>query len=285
MDEFGIFYVATGQKYLDEAINSFQSLRVKNQNIPVKLYTDIANLDHANNFFENTETIEQPGFNFHDKINPFINPPFKFNLFLDTDTYVCDDILEIAEILKFYEFGLTYAPGRIQYRIDKIPDHFPEFNTGFIAFARNQNTIKVFKQWKHIYDYQIKEKKQVPHDQPAFREALYNSKLPIYVLPNEYNFRINSPNFAGKNMNVKILHGRVKDYKMVESIVNNNHDKARIFIHDLYFFSKDTFCSMNPYQNKSKFFKVIISINQIYYKLKRNLGFFRTNEIPKRKGN
>lgn len=285
MNETGIFYVATGKKYMEEAIQSYQSLRRINASIPVKLYTDKSNLKRAKLIFNDIDIIENPGYDFKDKITPFINPPFIFNLFLDTDTYLCDDISDIFEILKYYQFGLIHAPGRIQYTIDSIPDYFPEFNTGFIAFANNQNTINVFKMWKQIYQNQIENKLPVPHDQPAFREALFSSKLSVYVLPNEYNFRINSPNFAGSNMPVKILHGRVKDFKKVEAIVNKNTEVARIFIHDLYFLSKKTFYSLNPYQNKGILFKFIISINQLYQKSKRNLGFSKTHEVSKRKGN
>ena len=285
MSEFGVFYVATGKKYLDEAIISHKSLKENNKDIHVKLYTDKSNSEFAKKFFTDIEIIENPKFNFQDKIYPFFNPPYRFNLFLDTDTYICADIKEVFEVLRYYQFGLIHAPGRIQYNNHMLPDYFPEFNTGFMAFKKNKMTDSVFKEWERLYSYQLQKKIPVPHDQPAFREALYQSKLSVFIFPNEYNFRINTPNFAGKNMKVKVLHGRVKDFKNVEDIVNKNFSNARIFIHDLYFLSKHSFCSLNPFQNKSLIYNFILLVNQAYQRIVRNLGLSKTNEISKRKGN
>jgi hypothetical protein len=285
MNEVGIFYVATGKKYLEEAIISHNSLKENNKDIPVKLYTDKSNSEFARKFFTDIEIIDNPKFNFQDKIYPFFNPPYNCNLFLDTDTYICSSITDIFEVLRYYQFGLIHAPGRIQYNNHMLPDYFPEFNTGFIAFNRNKMTSGVFKEWERIYRYQLQNQIPVPHDQPAFREALFQSKLSVFVFPNEYNFRINSPNFAGKNMKVKVLHGRVKDFKKVEDILNRNFGNARIFIHDLYFLSKRSFCSLNPFQNKSLIYNFILLLNQTYQKTVRNLGLSKTNEISKRKGN
>ena len=285
MNEVGVFYVATGKKYLEEAIISYNSLKENNKDIPVKLYTDKSNSEFAGKFFTDIEIIDNPRFNFQDKIYPFFNPPYNCNLFLDTDTYICSGITDVFEVLRYYQFGLIHAPGRIQYNNHLLPDYFPEFNTGFIAFNRNKMTSGLFKEWERIYRYHLQNKIPVPHDQPAFREALFHSKISVFVFPNEYNFRINSPNFAGKNMKVKVLHGRVKDFKKVEDILNRNFANARIFIHDLYFLSKRSFCSLNPFQNKSLIYNFILLLNQTYQKTVRNLGLSKTNEISKRKGN
>ena len=105
-------------------------------------------------------------------INACEEPGFDEFLFLDTDTVIMD-------------VAVAHAPDRtIGEKINSIPDCFPEFNTGVIVFKKT--CLAVFEQALHLY---LSEFIKHPHDQGAFRKAIYFSKLRIATLPPEYNHR------------------------------------------------------------------------------------------------
>ena len=66
-----------------------------------------------------------------------------------------------------------------------------------------------------------------PHDQPAFREALYYSKLRVATLTPEYNCRFIMPGYVDKE--VKILHGKHTDLPEIAKKINS-YKKKRIFM-------------------------------------------------------
>ncbi len=280
----GIIYVATGNKYLQEASVSYISLKAVS-NLPCVLYTDEQNENIAKTIFPCVKVIEKPAYNFIDKIAPLINSPFEESLFVDTDTYFIEDISDVFEILNVYDLAASHCLGRIQYHLPKCPEYLPEYNTGIFFFKRTKVTTAFFQSWLDIYKHQLKDKLKVPHDQPAFRQAVYNNQLKIYTLPNEFNFRTESPNVIGRNYTVKVIHGRHTNYEAVSKLINQSPEHARIFMHDLIFLSRKNFGVFNTHQANTSLFGIIIFITRTIHKILIRLNLVKTGSFLKRKGN
>ncbi len=279
----GYVYVATGRNFVKEAIISYQSLKRLKNTFPVILYTDKQNINFAKSVFDQVLLIEKPQYNFIDKIEPLITTPFDRSIFIDTDTYFASDISGLFNLLDAYEFMACFAPGREQMDYGgKIPSYFPEFNTGLIGFKKCELTLSVLTNWKSIYSRQLKQKKP-PHDQPAFREALFNSKATIFCLPSEYNFRIEHPNIKWGNSTVKVIHGRHDDFQSLEALLNKRKKSLQVYFHEARFLSSNSLLFFRLKQNGSLFFRCFLRFYGLLSKIKHRFG--RNTKPKKIKGN
>jgi hypothetical protein len=156
--------------------------------------------------------------------------PYDYTLFLDTDTYVCEDLTDLFAVLEMFDIAVAHAPYRAVYQVAGVPDSFPEFNAGVVLFKKSPKIMTMFSEWRNLYERDSKKELQWLHplgktmfkgyinDQPTFREALYLSNLRIATLTSEYNCRFNFPGFV--HHKVKILHGRHKDLQTIERAIN-----------------------------------------------------------------
>lgn len=209
--EKGVIYVVSGdrQKYVEEVNVSIESLLNKNPELPVCVFVSDLKLS----IDERAEKIliKKPTFSFFDKIYAIKNSPFEFTLFLDTDTFVCEEIIDIFEMLNSFDVCLAidpsawksyHSPGySLKY---KVPETFPEFNTGVFAFRANKNVFDLIGMWELLY-----QENRTSLDQPTFRIALYKSNVRICPLIPEYNLRINSGPVCVQ-IAPKIFHARIK---------------------------------------------------------------------------
>ena len=176
--------------------------------------------------FSHPILIDKPQGSFADKIAPLVQTPFAETIFLDTDTYLCQAVPELFEILKHYDIALAHAPMRQTGPVD-VPATFPEFNSGVIAYRMNERTRSLLENWGRFYEEQVARTGQID-DQPALRRALWHSDAKIAVLPPEYNFRFVLPAFAGRGK-VKILHGRHHNLPELEKLINRS-GSPRVFL-------------------------------------------------------
>ncbi len=230
MEPRGVVYIATGQKFVDEALISARSVRKKMAALSIALFTDLEHLvadppDPVNAVFLMRDVRKSC----LDKMYPLLDTPFERTLFLDTDTYVCDRVDELFEILDHYDIAIAHPPYRVQYHIDGIPECFPEPNTGVIAFRRSPEALQAIGQWPVEYERQQASEPKPHHDQHSLRAALYRSEARVLILPHEYNFRNIGPNFAGKGSKVKIIHGRHASFERLEKRLNSSLD-YRVFL-------------------------------------------------------
>jgi hypothetical protein len=198
----GILYIATGRKFLEEARQSAARVKELMPEVPVALASDIA---PEGNLFLHHIAVTNPSGTFADKIGPLAQTPFEETLFLDTDTYLCEPVSELFELLGRCDIAMAHAPMRHTATVP-VPPSFPECNSGVIVYRRNEKTKQLSEAWEKAYAKQLAATGQ-PDDQPALREALWHSEARLAVLPPEYNFRFVLPAFAGRGP-VKILHGR-----------------------------------------------------------------------------
>jgi hypothetical protein len=210
---FAFVYVATGTRYVAEAVRSAVSCRVHMPNRKILLLTP-DEVDH-----EVFDVVISFGRDIGDpfllKIAGIAAAGVERFVFLDTDTYLLDDISELDELLDRFDIAAAHAPVRLQSNLwpqareflEGIPICFPEYNTGVIALRNSPRMRAMFAGWKA--DYLVHTRSAQPprtQDQASFRSAVYRSELRIATLPPEYNCRFNYPvSVCGK---VKLLHGR-----------------------------------------------------------------------------
>ena len=225
----GVVYIASGQKFIDEACNSAASLKGVMPNMPLTIFCNDGSVS-ASAHFENVIPINGARFGFIDRIINISSSPYDYTLFLDTDTYVCEDLTDLFALMETFDIAVAHAPYRAVYQVAGVPDSFPEFNAGVILFKKSPKIRTMFSEWRNLYERDSKKELQWLHpsaktmfkgyinDQPTFREALYHSNLRIATLPSEYNCRFILPGFV--HHKGKILHGRHKDLQAIESAIN-----------------------------------------------------------------
>lgn len=218
----GVVYIAMGQKYIQEAYYSVESLKV-NTDIAVTIFT---NRNIHNELFDNVIFIEKTNLSFIDKPFYMYRSPYENTLFLDTDTYIMSDISELFLLLENFDIVAAHEPNRFGAKITEIPKSFIELNTGVILFNKSPKMKDFFQDWLALYQQNL----TWMNDQPAFRLALYKSKLRLATLPPEYNCRFNSP--VRINGRVHILHGRHPNLPAVAQEINS-HMGERVFISGL----------------------------------------------------
>lgn len=230
MESRGIIYVATGRKFVDEALISIHSAKKHMPDLPVTLFTDIqefvssppAGVDTVLHLSEVTKSCR-------DKIKPLADSPYDKTLFLDTDTYLCEPVYDLFEMLDQFDIALAQAPDRYQYDLPDLPDCFTELNSGVIVFRKNRQVLDLLDRWEDTFFCMLDQDAGSYRDQHSLRDALYRSTVRFFVLPTEYNFRTICPNFAGKHCAVKIIHGRHANMEKVAARLNYSQE-ARVFL-------------------------------------------------------
>lgn len=278
----GLLYVATGKQYVVEAIESYKSILELHPDYKAVLYTDSSNEALAKAQFQNVEIIEQPVFNFLDKIEPMLNSPFEKTLFIDTDTYLNESIDQVWQILDDYDIAITFDNGRINDHVEGVPDWFCEFSTGVILYNKSPKILKMIEQWQKHY-IEMHRSSGLTFDQPSFRKSLWEVKPSFFLLPQEYNFSTYSNNITANNYPVKIFHCR---YRNIEDAINYlNSKKPTLYINDFRFLELGTLKSFNYSQSRGFLFKVFMASFNFFYRITYRLGISKNMKFQKRKGN
>ncbi|MDB4927018.1 hypothetical protein [Mucilaginibacter sp.] len=215
----GVLYIATGEKYVAEAIQSAISCREHNS-YPIALITDSAAHVLPEALFD-IVIIQRANFNYKDKLL-IRHSPFEQTVFLDTDTYVADKLDDLFKILDYREFAIHQADEGYEYQMPDVSNAMPEFNTGVIAYKLTSAVKNLIDAWEISFNTNP----QVVTDQYHLRKTLYDSDVKFAVFSSAYNFIIYYPNFVIQT--VKILHGRpFSALKKVANDVNAiRHDNA-----------------------------------------------------------
>jgi len=200
----GFVYVATGAGYLAEARRSAASVRQLHRDAPICLITDQPAAP------DGVFTIVQAprGPVEHKPVDKLlaVEAPFERCVFLDTDTLARDDLSGLFEMLDQFDVAAHQDLKRgWHYVLPDVPAVFSEFNTGVLAFRRSPEVEEFFRAWRAEY-VNLHAQLGLVNDQPAFRRALYHSRLRVAPLPSEYHFLGNSPNSL--LWKVRLVHAR-----------------------------------------------------------------------------
>jgi hypothetical protein len=232
----GVIYVVYGEDYFKEAINSALSLKVKNE-ISVVCFCD-KEYTISSDVFDQIIVFPKKMERRNHKIQAILDSPFARTLYIDTDTFVCDDITPAFQILDRFDIAIAHAgvrfgrsPSSSTKQTQEVPQAFVEFNGGVLFYRKNEITRATFQNWMDRYNTTSKKL-----DQPTLREAMYYSEARIYVLPPEYNLTFAGPVFLeGK---ARIIHGRygrenrVMPYSKYQKIGDKLNSKSgrRVFV-------------------------------------------------------
>jgi hypothetical protein len=206
-----------GGVYLEEAVASAKSFRQYIQNAEFVLYTNRADFRH--DVFDLVKVCEftvPPALAKRNHKNgqmlvkqtAMIESRAARNLVLGSDTMaVHENVQGIFDLLERFDIAAAHAPTRVLRPIPRVPRAFPEFNCDVILFRGSWRVRRVLRRWRRLYSSDAIEH---PHDQGAFRYALYRSSLRVATLPFEYNDRLGkfgvqaSPTERAKNPSVII---------------------------------------------------------------------------------
>lgn len=210
----GIVFVATGDKYVKEAENAARSVKKNMPDIPITLFSNTNSEEAA---FDEVVSLKNPSFNFEDKIQGIRRSPYEKSLFLDTDTYVISELSGGFDLLKHFDVAVAHAPVRSKVELEKVPESYPDFNTGVIFFSKNDDVKEALDLWLDLYK-KFTSNGISDSDQPPFRKSLYLSSLEIATLTPEYNLRYEFTQFVSSD--VKIIHGRYLSPGKIASSIN-----------------------------------------------------------------
>jgi len=218
---FGFFYYAIGRKYVVEACNSAQSIKKHMKNTEIVIFTNREGKKYLiPGLFNKVIVTENETFSFLDNIECLRQTPFENTIFIDSDTEMISPVYELNPLFDKFDLCICHAPNRFSFQLTDCPQSFPECNTGFILYKKNEKVLDLFKDWHNICKLMFSNNDKI-HDQPGFRQALYESDLRYYILPPEYNTRTVYPFFKGGNMKVKILHGSPKTMAKAKKYINS----------------------------------------------------------------
>ena len=206
-----VIYCATGREYfLNETHLSAESIKQIDTDIKVTLFVDNGNIDRVKKeLFDSIHLIKNPEFGYGDKIYAMKNSPYLKTLFLDCDTFITAQFDEIFSMLNDYDVGVIEIPFKNSY--------YPEFNSGVIAFKKNEKTKYLLEKWDEKFDRKV-------GDQGSLQHLLH--LVSYFVLPIEYNFRLPFVSFARDT--IKIIHShellklRVEDRERIIKYINRS---------------------------------------------------------------
>lgn len=143
----GVVYVAFGERYISECQQSIRSLRKSSGNINVSVITDRPWKDgpQPDNF------IIRDGFGLGSKPRYIYEAsPYERTLFIDTDTYVFQDLSKLFDLLNYYDFGARHISCPLEFG-DKL-EHHPYVASTILLFRRNLAVEELFKIWLDAYE-------------------------------------------------------------------------------------------------------------------------------------
>jgi hypothetical protein len=217
----GVLYIATGDEYVSEVFESVKTLK-RETDLHCTLITDAA-IEHElideTLYGENPE--HRPDNSY--KLYHLHESPYDRTLFLDSDTYIDEDISGLFDALDQFDLGVTHAPVRNTDRLPELPSWFPEYNCGVMLYERNESVLRFFEQWRDNY-----EEMGFVQDQPSFRQTLFaNDNLRYFTMLREYNVRF-WPGYVDES--VKIVHTHL-DNEMIASELQAI-DGPRVYYYD-----------------------------------------------------
>lgn len=204
----GVIYIATGEEFIGEVETSAEQLNRVMPDLDISLFSDQPpETEVINNHIE----IEDPEYDFIDKISRLKETPYDRTLYLDSDVYVNEPIPEVFEILDRFEMAAALDAHQ-QPAIDgghEAPDIYdgrydptPEYNTGVLAYRMTDPVKHCFDVWESAYD-----SKNHWAGQPSFIPGLYKSDVRICTLPRRYNYIVGLRNVVSGQ--IKIFHSRL----------------------------------------------------------------------------
>ena len=230
----GIFYIATGLQYLQEATVSAKRSRLWCADTPIAICTDLVKEADQSGAFDFVLPHPDPVYSYRDKIVPLLSLPFKSTLFLDTDACLAYDVASLFEFSTRSHLAASLAPVRHPpgWSDSSVPRIFSELNTGVLLLCNSPKVSRLIKRWLSLYDQLFLQHNQA-WDQASFRSVVWHAiehkRLRFFTFPPEANLRTPKPWIAGRGQPVYVIHGRIpkEEFTSYLDYVNSNIDRFR----------------------------------------------------------
>jgi hypothetical protein len=204
----GFIYVVDGKRWAREASYAIKQLR-RVSVLPICVissenFRDIEILQNENDNVIVKIISEIKNSNFCSKVLGMMESPFKNNLYMDTDTFVVQNIDHVFNLLDLCDIAMKIEPNISTglYGVsDKYDGIFSEFNTGVILYKKNTQVLQLFGEWSNAIIY--KSYSQDYFDMPQLRNVLIKTKIEVKILPFSEVY-----NMSGLRT-YKIIHGKV----------------------------------------------------------------------------
>ena len=231
---FGVLYVATGEKFCKEAIENARRSRFANPGLSISIKTDQVSLALESKEFNSVISFDCPVFGYRDKIMGLFDLPYEKTLFLDSDACLIDEVSEFSDLLDYFDLAAVSAPVRHPpgWTDLSVPRLLSELNTGVLLIRRKYEWTSFVDSWLTLYDACLKSHQQ-SWDQATFRSVLWShiqqSNYRFFHLPIEANLRTTKPWIAGRGLAVQVIHGRYPDHEFTKFVnyLNDDIDRFR----------------------------------------------------------
>lgn len=142
MHSEGVLYIAFGERYRAEARQSILSLREVAPHLPIAVVTDR----------EWHESPQPDHFLLRDAIHSFEckprylqQSPFARTLYIDTDTFIAQDVTPMFGLLNHYDVGVRFGGPQLN---EGEGLHFhPQCNSGVVLYKVNERSLRMFSLW------------------------------------------------------------------------------------------------------------------------------------------
>lgn len=178
----GVIFATTGKNYTELAERAARSVKDTCPGLAVDLFTDQS--VHMP-VFDRVHRLEDPWR--RSKIDAMAATRFDKTLYLDADLFVIADIRDVFEVLNRFDIAMVQDPirnGKLCHVVwrKQLPNGFPQFNSGVVAYRRTPEVIELIKGWSAAV-----RANDFARDQPVLRELVWDSDLRVATLPQEYN--------------------------------------------------------------------------------------------------
>ncbi len=225
----GIIYSAFGERYIAEAVRAARSSLAHND-VPHVIYSagEVRDPPPGVAVVSFEQVSSAP---FVDRIANMRRSPFERTIYLDTDTFVVEPILDVFELLDHYDLAVAQAPGYRGLEDPEVPAAFPEFNCGFVAWRSSERVSEFLASWEATYrawlerdvlkgPYGGEHPSRSPiGDQPAFRRCAWQHGMRIATLAPEYNLRLGIQTTVVDR--VRVIHGHSDKYETLAERFNH----------------------------------------------------------------
>ncbi len=205
----GIVYSCSGESHAAEALRSARS-SIRHNAVPHVLFASVELAPEPGLQIARFEPSPNP---YVDKIANMRRSPFQRTIYLDTDTFVVDEIVHVLALLDRYDIVAAHAPGYRGLADPQVPLAFYELNTGVLAWRASERIEAFMRSWQETYSGWLREEPfpgagtpGLAADQPAFRRCAWQHDVSLGVLAPEYNLRLGEP--ATVVDRVRVIHGR-----------------------------------------------------------------------------
>lgn len=202
--EKGIIYIVTGKKkYKDECRYSAEAVKRHNPNLPITLFTD--NFSGNQKPFDTIVKISDRVHPLKLKTTYLAKSPYRYTLFLDSDTKVEGKLDELFNTMQLHDFLIGKCPYiNFDVRPPRFVDyvHPIDYNTGVFLFKKAASTEKFLNKWieltnleedsrmwpgnycdQHYFNYlvnQLSYHQEVGLKLGTFDNKIYNVRKPAY---------------------------------------------------------------------------------------------------------